>query len=82
MITAAQKERLRGMGYSREYYDARAELHRLLGRDIGAEHVLDTLGVDSIREIPTALPHRPWDVESFKEALTIRLELERMCQLP
>jgi hypothetical protein len=68
--------------FSREYYDACAEPHRLLGRDIGAEQVLHTLGVHSIREIPTELPYRPWDVESFKEALMIRLELESMCQLP
>lgn len=64
-------------GRRREYLDACSELQCLLGRGLGDEHVLDTLGFD---ELPTELPYKPWDDESWKEAFAIRLELERLCR--
>ena len=63
--------------YSREYYDACYELQCLLGRESGDEQILHTIGDDDINEVPTGI-YAPWDVESWKEAVVIRLELERL----
>jgi hypothetical protein len=61
--------------YSRVYYEACYELHSLLGRESGDVQVLDTLGFD---KLPTEMPYKPWDDESWNEAFAIRLSLERL----
>jgi hypothetical protein len=43
------------------------------------EQILDSIGVDDVDQVPTGI-YAPWDVESWKEAVVIRLELERLCQ--
>jgi hypothetical protein len=64
-------------GRRREYYDACYELHSLLGRESGDEQILDTIGDDDVDNPPTGI-YAPWDLESWKEAVAIRLELERL----
>jgi hypothetical protein len=61
-------------GLRREYLDARGELESLLGRELPAEYVIDTIGQE---EVGTGI-YAPWDVESWKEAVAIRRELERL----
>jgi len=64
-------------GTRRAYLNAAYELNKLLGRQIWDEQVLHTIGCDDPETLPTGI-YRPWDVDSWKEAVTIRLELERL----
>jgi hypothetical protein len=64
-------------GRRREYLDTCSLLHDLLGRQIWDEQILDTIGQDDIEDVPTGA-YAPFDIPSWKEAVTIRLELERL----
>lgn len=66
-------------GCHREYLEARYELGRLLGRVSADEQILDTIGQDDPEDVPTRIC-APWNVESWKEAIAIRHELERLCR--
>jgi hypothetical protein len=64
-------------GRRREYLDTCSLLHDLLGRQTWDEQILDTIGQDDIEDVPTGA-YAPFDIPSWKEAVTIRLELERL----
>jgi hypothetical protein len=63
-------------GRRRAYYEACDQLECLVGR-YGEEQILDAIGSDDVDNVPTGI-FTPFSVESWREAVTIRLELERL----
>jgi hypothetical protein len=63
-------------GRRREYYAACDRLQSLLGREGWEEQILDTIGTDDPNKPPTGI-FAPFDIASCKDAVLIRLELEK-----